>query len=56
MILIQTNNTNLQKNIIAEDLSYEGRVMFGQVMEHTNRKVKKLGKNQGEEEDRVVAL
>ena len=42
--------------MITEDLSYQKSVKFSLTMEHSGKKVKELGKNQGEEEDRVAAL
>ena len=55
-ILIQTSNSRLQKKIIAEDLNYEDTVKYGLAMEHSDKKVKELGKGQTEEGDRVAAL
>ena len=45
-ILIHTSNMKLQKKIIMEDLSYKDMVKFGLVMEHSEKKVRELRKNQ----------
>ena len=49
-ILIQTSNIKIQKKIITEDLKYMGVINFSLAMKHSDRKMKELGKNQGEEE------
>ena len=56
VILNYTNNTKVQKKIITEYLSYEDTLKYGLVMEHSDKKVKELGRNLGEEEDRGAAF
>ena len=56
MILIQTSNTELQKKIITQDLSYKDTVKYGLAMEQSHKIVKELGRTHGEEEYILTAL